>query len=43
MKKSMPSGGESISNGETFNARAETATFVDAMRFGYQAAMSQMD
>lgn len=39
----MKSGGESISNGEMFNARAETATFVDAMRFGYQVVMLQMD
>lgn len=43
MKKIMPPGGESISNGEMFDARAETATFVDAMRFGYQVAMLQMD
>jgi hypothetical protein len=39
----MPSGGKNTSNGETFNARAETATFVDAMRFGYQVAMLEMD
>ncbi|KAM0279796.1 hypothetical protein ACHAO9_011531 [Fusarium lateritium] len=39
----MLSGGEIISNGQTLNVHAETATFVDPMRSGYQVAMLQTD